>query len=726
MITRNIFSIFEKIPEMNTLKKDKKKIQMKAKAVGNIPSQKPIQPMLGKSAESRKAWLFAAFAAIITIIVYIPSLGNDFIVNWDDGGYIQEHVLVHSLSWDNFITIFNPTTFYKGNYHPLTTFFYALEYSVVGEHALLYHINNLIFHTLNVLLVFWFIRLITKRIEVAGFVALLFGIHPMHVESVAWISERKDVLYTFFFMLSLIQYYFYFTKKESKQKHYIYALVFFFLSLLSKSAAVALPLVMFVVDYYMKRKLNVKLIVEKLPFLVLSFTIGIIAVFSQNEKGAIHDLTPLFTAFERLLIVSYSTMTYFGKLFVPIDLATMYPYPGKINGHFPMIYYIAPCIILPLVILMFTLFVMNLRGKRTKYIPYVFGFLFFFTNIFLVLQILPVGGASLAERYTYVPYIGLFLILGILWDKGIQAKGKVMNILRPGFYALFACFVIFLSILTWQRIGKWKNGETLMRDLTKVFPNSTFAYNNLGYLYYHWFKSYDKALVEYNTSMSLDTTNYETWSNRGVVYNNLGNYNQAIYDFTKSLKYKSDNLDGYIGRANSYSAINKFAEALPDYDKYLSMKLDDAKAYLWRGTALVNTGKLDAAMIDFEKCQKMIPNDYEVYYWKGLVYYKKNDVKTALEYFDKSISLKPIKGEVYSWRGLARYDMKMLDAAIEDYSTAISMNPNDAAAFVNRSIAYNDKGMYKEAWSDINTAGKMRYPLDKAFFLKLQAKVMGQ
>ncbi|HNX07833.1 MAG TPA: hypothetical protein PKL96_09640, partial [Bacteroidales bacterium] len=170
-------------------KKSKNKIAPdKVHAVAEGPKTRNA---LTNSADSpKKVKLYAALVVLFTLLLYMPSLNNDFIVNWDDGGYIHEHELVHELSWDNFVTIFNPTTFYKGNYHPLTTFFYALEYSLVGEHALLYHINNLIFHLLNVLLVFVFIRLLSKRSLIAAFVALLFGIHPMHVESVAWISER--------------------------------------------------------------------------------------------------------------------------------------------------------------------------------------------------------------------------------------------------------------------------------------------------------------------------------------------------------------------------------------------------------------------------------------------------------------------------------------------------------------------------------------------------------
>jgi tetratricopeptide (TPR) repeat protein len=700
---------------MSAKKKQKFNKQPATKATSAGTTQKNHGPMLHNADNRRRETLFAVVAILTTLVVYLPSLGNGFIVNWDDGGYIQEHVLVHSLSWDNFITIFNPTTFYKGNYHPLTTYFYALEYSMVGENALLYHINNLIFHLINVWLVFLFVKLITKRIEIAGFVALLFGIHPMHVESVAWISERKDVLYTFFFMLSLIQYFYYFTQKESKRKHYALALIFFFLSLLSKSAAVALPVAMFSVDYFMKRKLNAKLFIEKIPFFVLSIVFGLLAVFSQNERGAIHDLTPLFSVLDRTLIVSNSIITYLWKLIVPIQLATMYPYPGKTAGMFPIFLYISPFLVLLLIGLLF------LSRRLGRY--YIFGALFFFINIALVIQILPVGGASLSERYTYVPYIGLLLILGMLFDKVISSTQKWAKNLKPLLYLVFAGFVLFFSIATWQRIGKWKNGEVLMLDLIKVYPNSTFAYNNLGYLYYHWYKNFDKALEKYNKSMAIDTTNYETWSNRGVVYNNMEKHELAIYDFTKALKYKADNTDAMIGRANSLSAIGKFKEALPDYDNYLKRKPDDGKGYMWRGIAYNKLSKNDQAYIDFEQSRKLLPDNYEVYYWIGLLYYQKEDYKGAIQQFDKALSLDDSKSDIYSWRGLTRYKLNMLDASIEDFNKAISMNPKDGAAFVNRSVSHNDKGEYKQAWDDINSAGKLGFPLDKAYFMKLQAKV---
>ncbi|MEI6764928.1 MAG: tetratricopeptide repeat protein [Bacteroidota bacterium] len=674
-------------------------------------------PNAKSNAQSKdnKPLIYALAAVIITLIVYIPSLSNGWIVNWDDGGYIHEHALVHSLTWQNFITIFNPTTFYKGNYHPLTTWFYALEYSVAGENPALYHFNNLLFHLLNVLLVFWFIRLISKKPLLAGFCAVFFGIHPMHVESVAWVSERKDVLYTFFFMLSLIWYYFRITRQEHKTRNYWISLLFFFLSLLSKSAAVILPIVMLAVDWFIKRKLSFRLITEKIPYLMLSLVFGILAVFSQNERGAIHDLTPLYPFYERMIIVCHTLVLYIAKLFVPVKLAVMYPYPARINGLLPFMYYASAAI----VIAVLALIVWSKRYGR----QYIFGALFFFISIVLVLQIVSVGGASLSERYTYVPYIGLFFIIGWMYDKGISSTDKKILRYKPALHILTGIFILFFSFLSWQRIGLWKDGEILFTDQIKTYPNLPFGYNNRGYYYYRWVKNYDKAVADFTRSITLDSTYFPAFANRGVVLFNMGKVEEAIVDFSKCLKMDPKNNDALIGRANSYSNLKQFEPSLPDYDLYLTIKPEDSKAWLWRGTAKLNLKKEDEALKDFEQCLKLNPKDEEGYYWKGLAYYRKGEYAAAIQLFDKSIELKPEKSEVYSWRGLAKYNLKRPAEAIKDYDLAIQSNPKDAASFVNRSVAAYDIGNFKQAWEDINTAGKMGYPLDRSFFEKVQAAV---
>jgi protein O-mannosyl-transferase len=728
------------------------------KFAGKESAQAMAQPKLSTvknepGFHARKNQMYAAGVLLIVLVLYIPSLFNGFIVNWDDGGYIQEHDLVHNLNGKNIAKMFNPTTFYKGNYHPLTTLTYAIEYNIVKKKAsgyskeqlanprvyvadnyvieesdaLLFHINNLIFHLLNVLLVFWLVRMLFKRVELAAFVALFFGIHPMHVESVAWISERKDVLYTFFFLLSCITYYFYLVRAEHKTRNYILSVVLLFLSLLSKSAAVALPGALLLIDYWLKRKFSLKLVLDKIPFVCLSLVTGILAVFSQSEKGAIQDLGPLFSPFERIFLVCDNVVMYLAKLFAPFGLAAMYPYPAREGGHLPIFVYSTAAIVLVLT----GLVIWSKKYGR----QYIFGFLFFIVTIILVLQILPVGGAMMSERYTYVPYIGIFLILGMMYTNVWKAKSGIWKKLRMGVHMLVAAFAVMFFILSWQRIALWKDGDVLFTDLIKTYPTLPFGYNNRGYLNYRWLKNNDKALADFTKAISIDSTYYQAWGNRGVLYynypgNDTAKYTKAIHDFTVALRYKPDDDGSLIGRANTLSTVKRFAEALPDYNKYLPIKPDDTKAWMWRGTALFNTGKTDEAMADFEKSASMKMNlkpeeqqsfEAEILYWKGLVFEKREDHQKALELFNTSIQLNPKRAEVYGWRGIVLYNTRRYEEAIADYTKAVELNPMDAASFVNRAIVYNEVGKYKEAFADLNTAGKMGYALNRDFFFKVMA-----
>ena len=208
---------------------------------------------------SNKIDLWCLFAIIgITLVVFFPALFNGFVLNWDDAGYIIEYKPIQSLTWQNIKIIF--TSYHQGNYHPLTILSYAFEQAIVGTKPFLYHLDNIILHLLNVALVFIFTRKLTNKLEIACITALLFGIHPLRVESVAWVSERKDVLYTFFFMLAGIKYIDYFQKAESKIKNLILSILFIILSLLSKPAAVCLPGVVILIDWFCGRKFTTKLI----------------------------------------------------------------------------------------------------------------------------------------------------------------------------------------------------------------------------------------------------------------------------------------------------------------------------------------------------------------------------------------------------------------------------------------------------------------------------------
>lgn len=695
-----------------------KKSKFKKKQLQNVKNK--IQESISSSSEihekksiqlfDKKSYLYIGVILLLTIIVYIPSINNDFVVNWDDGGYITEYEPIHDLTADNFKIIWS--TFYKGNYHPVTTTLYALEYSVVGADPVLFHIINLLFHLLNTLLVFWFVSLISRRKEIAAICALFFAIHPMHVESVAWISELKDVLYSFFFLSAMISYYFFINKKNNKLKYYIYSLILFAFSLFSKSAAVTLPVVLLLIDYFAKRKLKFNLIIEKIPFFLFALGFGILAILSQGERGAIQDLAPMFSIPERLMIASYAAMVYILKLFVPINLAAMYPYPHRIDDMLPPEYFIAPFFILIIVVLVF------ISRKRNNYV--IFGSLFFLVTISIVLQFLPVGGAIMAERYTYIPYIGLFLILGYGYVYIIDAKAGLRKKIKPIVNVVLLLFVLFLSYLSWERIKVWQDGEVLFTDQLKKFPDLPFALNNRGYLYYKYHLDYDNALKDYSRCIEVDSTFHRALSNRGVLYFNTQKYEEAVHDFNKCLILRPDNTDALIGRANTLSSLGRFSESISDYDKYIMLEAEDEKAYMWRGIAKFRIGEFDDALINFDISIKMLPTHYEAYYWKGLTYLEKKDYQSALTNLNFAASNDPSSSEIYYWRGFTNQNLNNTDAAIADYTTSILNNVNTGFCLVNRSEMYMAKGDYEKAFNDLLQAQSINHPLDRDNFFKVK------
>src|SRR5687767_14123482 len=282
---------------------------------------------------------------LITYICFSPALTDkkEF-TNWDDPGYVVEQPLAKSLSKENINTLFKPSTQVMLNYHPLTMITLAMNYSSSELNAKPYAITNVIIHILNTFLVFYFLYLMSrKKFWVGALGALWFGIHPMHVESVAWIAERKDVLYCFFFLLSCITYIRYL---ETRKIALLFAVfVFFVLSCLSKAMAVPLPLVLLLIDFYFQRKINLKVIAEKIPFLAVAVWIGWNATQIQADQ-AIADYGT-FTTLQRLMFASYGFMMYWAKLILPLKLSAFYPYPalGE-DGGIPLIYNVAPLIAL--------------------------------------------------------------------------------------------------------------------------------------------------------------------------------------------------------------------------------------------------------------------------------------------------------------------------------------------------------------------------------------------
>ncbi len=348
---------------------------------------------------STHAFIMAGIAILCWLFLRV-CLNNQF-TNWDDPGYIQDNTFIKDLSPAGLKAIFSAPV--MGNYHPLTILSYAIEYSFVRLEPWLYHFDSLVLHILDTLLVYWFVNLLTRRPVAAIVTALLFGLHPMHVESVAWISGRKDVLYGLFYLAACISYVYYLRAAGAKKRNWcIGVLVLYICSLLSKPVAVTLPLTMLLIDYFEKREWKYSLLGEKIPHFILAVIFGIIAVKVQQSAGAMDMQKVHYNFIERIALGGYAFITYLWKAVIPAGLCNFYAYPQKTGGSLHILFYLYPLAAVAIVFLAWK----YLRKNRT----FVFGLLLFIAGIALLLQFIPVGDAILADRYTYLPYLGLFFI----------------------------------------------------------------------------------------------------------------------------------------------------------------------------------------------------------------------------------------------------------------------------------------------------------------------------
>ena len=663
--------------------------------------------------------------SILTFIAYFPSFNNE-ITSWDDEFYVNTNPYLKTLDSETIKTLFNTDTYFMGNYHPLSMISLSADYAIAGRgengeiNPLIFHITNFILHVLVSLLVFFFVLLLLKNLNIALLSALLFGVHTLHVESVAWISERKDVLYALFFVASLVSYVKYVDTK--KYFWYGFALFLFLLSLFSKGQAVSLAVTIIIIDWFKDRKLsNIKLILEKIPFIALAIFFGLIAIGAQKESEALIDEQG-YAFIQRIGIASFAFMQYVLKLFLPYKLSAIYPYPDIINQTIPAYYYF---MVLP-VLLIVALFIWGILKKKSIL---TFGIAFFVVNIFLLLQFIPVGSATHADRYAYIPSIGFFILISALIINTIKNKPKLKSII----YVLTGVYIAILSILSFQRCKVWKSSETLWTDTTEKSPNSVIAWNNLGSFNDRQAKNAleelrnkdaaifrKKAIKQFSKAIKGKPDYRNAYYNRGVSELELGKMNHdtilfkdAINDFDNALAQDGQFADAYHNRANCKAELWQLGAAIKDFNIAIDIKLsqkDDKELnnyYSNRGVTKGKAGDLDGAINDFEKALEISSNESSIYSNMGRAYMLKGNLKVAIKFLNKGIELDSSSYSAYLNRAVAKQKDNDLNGAIKDFTKVIEINPTFSDAYFSRANILILLNRVSEACPDLKTAQKL-------------------
>lgn len=510
----------------------------------------------------------ALLLALIAFGAYLPVLQNGFI--WDDTVYVYENHTIQSIDirllyWDSSVIL----------WHPLTMLSLAIDNALWGLNPKGYHITNNFIHAMNTFLVFMLAVQVAgwktpgqnttnKNTLIVGSVtALLFGVHPLHVESVAWISERKDLLCAFFFLLTLLAYLKYINSdtKAKRIGRYALCLALFILALLSKPMAVTLPLVLLVLDFYPLRRLTIKglgdskgVLIEKTPFFLLSFIFSIITICTNKAAGPL----PIFIAelpfTARLLSSVHSYIFYLAKVVIPFNLAPFYPFPDKIALNLE---YLGSLILLSSVTS-----AALWSSKRNK--VFVSTWLYYLLTLMPVTGIVQVGEFFAADRYTYLPSLGPFLLagmgIGFIYEKCLKKRDRLILIIT---------IVILSVILTGRTMRQeliWHDNITLWSHEIKLYPGSALAYNNRGAAL-DSIGDYRRAIMDYNRAIELNPLYTDAYHNQGIAYMRMGNYPSAIRDFNMIVILSPQEARAYYNLGTAYMRSGDSKQAAIYYKK---------------------------------------------------------------------------------------------------------------------------------------------------------------
>lgn len=569
---------------------------------------------------------WALGTAIITGIVFSPMLANGF-TNWDDQFYITSNpMFADKIYWNEVFT--HPL---MANFHPLTMMTLAMNYQVSGLSPFTYHMVNWLLHITNTVLVFYLAYRLSKNNHwVGGITALFFGIHPMHVESVAWASERKDVLFTFFFLWSLLVYWKYI--KQTDLMKYFVVMGLFVLSCLSKPAAVSLPLVMLLMDAYEGRSLKEsKVWLEKIPFFILSLVFGLLAVKYQHASKAV-DMAGVYPFWQKLVFSIFGFGEYIKRFVWPFPLSAIHPFPGK--GEIPASFYLG------FIFTAITLVGLWLFRKKN----YVwFGIGFYAVNVVFVLQLLSFGQAVIAERYTYVPYIGIAFILSMAWANGQLGEG-----MKKGLLALMLLICSGFSIASFQQTKVWKNSDTLWSNAIKAYPKA--------------------ALPR---------------SSRGQYLAKNGKYDQALADFEIALQVQPKDSFALINRGSIYLNQQNYPAAFADAESLIKTSPGMARGYYIRGVCEFQMNQPGPALTDLEHAVELDPNMDDAWSYKGVVNYNyRHDYQVAFDDFSRAIAINAKVGSYYKNRARCNIKFGKKSEALNDIATAQSLGENVDAGLI--------------------------------------------
>jgi len=581
----------------------------------------------------KKKLIFCIVLTVVTLAVYWQVNQYGF-VNFDDHVYVTQNIHIQSgITLDGCRWALG--THFFGLWNPLVWLSFMFDYQLYGLNAGGYHVTNLILHILSTLLLFWLFNRMTGAIWRSAFVAAFFALHPLHVESVAWIAERKDVLSAFFWMLTLCMYVYYTEKPVIKR--YLLVVFCFVLALMSKPMVVTLPVILILLDYWPLNRLELRKIAiipandmpvsinkeekktksqkkslkkntsqancrqlsetkiagiiplwqiwEKIPFFILSAVLVFITLYNPSQ---LDTSLKAFSLISRLANAPVAFVTYLAKTFIPNDMAYYYPFSDQLP-----VWQVFGATFL-IIVISVTVIVM------AKRLPYLFvGWMWYAITLLPVIGIIQVSlimPYSMADRYHYLPSIGIAVMLAWGIPFLIKREDTRKKILLPVSIAALS----IMAVLTWQQCGYWRDNASLFGHALQVTKDNYFAHNSLGA---DLFKNgkLEEAMYHYNEAIRLNPNATDFYNNRGICYFALGQPQSAVEDYNKAVTLNPKFADAYYNRGVAYVKLGRNQSAFEDFSEAIRLKADSADAYNNRAIIYLNQGQKEPGCHDAQK-----------------------------------------------------------------------------------------------------------------------------
>jgi protein O-mannosyl-transferase len=619
---------------------------------------------------------------VLTLSVYWQVLDFGFL-NFDDNRYVTQNTHVNKgLTLKGVIWAF--TQPYVSNWHPVTWLSHMLDFNIYGSNPSGHHLTNLLFHIANTLLLFGVLLKMTGAIWRCGLVAVLFALHPLNVESVVWIAERKNVLSTFFGLLTIWAYIGYVENKSVRR--YLLVALFLALSLMAKPMLVTLPFVLLLLDFWplkrgcepvthtgsiLKTQTLAKLIVEKIPLFILVTLASITTYIVQKSGGAMRSAE--FSSFYfRTANALISYLDYLGKMLWPQGLSVFYPHPGNDLSAWKVLLCAG-------VLAGITIGVV--RGiHRASYLAV--GWFWYLGTMVPVIGIVQVGEQAMADRYMYVPMIGIFIAMAWALPESMK-NGKLK--LAP-----VLAIIPILIVLTWVQVSHWRNSITLFEHAISVTkteaPSFVIAYNNLGHALAGE-NRYEEAVTQFRRAIKINPHYSKAHNNLGHSLSELKRHDEAIEHYQQAINVEADYAEAFNNLANELAQKDKLEESIAYYKKAIHFKEDYAEAYFNLGIIFGRSGQPEEAMMQYREALKIKPDFLLAHNQLGSLLGQRGDFLSAIKHYRKAIALDPEFATAHNNLGSTLAQQGKFEEAIGHFEKALKIDPNYTDAKKNLKLA---------------------------------------